>query len=159
MASLSTTFKNSLRLRFMELNEKTKDRLLATAVAKGHVFAARFKGIDHEKYFIIAGLSEDRLFMCSVFINSEIPRFMFSNQKMLNLQVMIKGVKYDFLKYDSFVSCNSLLKYEMKDVLVWMQSGNCRFIGKIDSDDLENITETIISSGLLTDKELQLYFK
>ena len=126
--------------------------MLEGLFAKGCVYAGRFTGIDHEKYFIIVGVSKDKTSFCSAFINSNIPRYVLSNSTLLCLQVNIQSRKYDFLTHDSFVSCTSINKHAMPDLL------KCRYIGKIDDSDLENILTTIINSDVLTDKEKDLYF-
>ena len=123
-----------------------------TLLEQGCVFAGRFKGIDHEKYFIVVGISNDKVYACSVYINSNIPKFILSSQKLLNLQVNIKGAKYDFLQHDSFAACNSVQKYLSNDIKF------CRYIGKINEEDLRNITNIVINSGILTPKEINLYF-
>jgi hypothetical protein len=121
--------------------------------SKGQVFAGRFVGIDHEKYFIIVGITENKVQCCSVFINSNIPNYIINKQTLLNLQVNIKGSKYDFLTHDSFVSCNSIKEHEISDL------HKCRYIGKIDNDDLLNVTETIVNSGTLEQKAINKFFK
>jgi hypothetical protein len=127
-------------------------------LSKGSVFAGRFDNIEHEKYFIVAGLSHDKIYSCSVYINSNIPDFIKLNQKLLNLQVPVKGEKYAFLTHMSFVSCNNPLQYKSNEIKLWINEKKCRYIGQIDKDDLNNITDTIIASGLLTQNEIDIYF-
>lgn len=126
--------------------------MLEKILSKGSVFAGRFKGIDHEKYFIIVGITKDVISCCSVYINSNIPSFILKNNTLLSLQVNIAGRKYDFLTHDSFVSCNGIKEHTISDLY------KCRFIGKIDSEDLENIITTLVNSDVLTEKEKQRYF-
>jgi hypothetical protein len=38
------------------------------------------------------------------------------------------------------------------------ENKTCRFRGKLDDEDLENVTAKLIDSGLLTDEEIELYF-
>ena len=140
------------------LNNKKNGNLYQTSLSKGDVFLGKFDGIDHEKFFVIAGLSKDKIFICSVFINSNIPDFIFSKQVLLDLQVPIKGNKYDFLKHDSFVSCNTQLKLKFSDLHSRIDDKRCRYIGKLNTEDLNNIKTTLINSGLLTQKEIELYF-
>lgn len=140
------------------LSREASNNLLRNTLSRGNVFLGEFKGIEHKKFFIIIGLSKDKLCLCSVYINSSIPNFILNKQELLNLQVPIKGAKYDFLKYDSFVSCNTQLKYDFKDIKNWIDSGICQYIGEIDNDDLNNITSTLVESGLLTQNEINLYF-
>jgi hypothetical protein len=73
-----------------------KGMLYRAAVSSGDVFIKNFVNIDHPKYFVVAGMSEDKIYVCAVYINSNIPGFMYSRQKLLNLQVHIKGKKYAF---------------------------------------------------------------
>ena len=137
--------------------EKSND-LFKSTLSKGNVFLGEFSGVEHKKFFIVVGLSNDKIYLCSVFINSSIPTFIYNKQELLNLQVPIKRAKYNFLKYDSFVSCNTQLKYDFTDIKKWIDRGICQYIGNIDNDDLNNITSTLIESGLLTQKEIDLYF-
>ena len=140
------------------LDRQIANNLYQATLSLGDVFLGKFEGIDHEKFFIVAGLSHDKVYVCSVYINSKIPGFIFKKQELLNLQVPIKGVKYPYLKHDSFVSCNTQLKLEFSDIFRWIETDKCRCIGKLDMDDLNNIQTTLINSGLLTSKELELYF-
>ena len=132
--------------------------LYQASLSKGDVFRGKFDGIDHEKFFVIAGLSQDKLFICSVFINSNIPDFIFKKQELLDLQVPIKGNNYDFLKHDSFVSCNTQLKLKFSDFYSKIDENRYQYIGKLNIEDLNNIQTTLINSGLLTQKETELYF-
>jgi hypothetical protein len=133
---------------------RDKDVLYCTVVSVGDVFIKKFDSIDHPKYFIVAGMSDDKINVCAVYINSNIPGFMYSKQKLLNLQVNIKGNKYDFLRHDSFVSCNAPIN-TIADKLI----NSCKYAGRIDEEDLTNIRRTIINSRILTKNELKLYFQ
>ena len=139
-------------------DEQFTNDLYQASLSKGDVFIGKFDGIEHEKFFVIVGLSQDKVCICSVYINSNIPDFIIKKQELLNLQVPVKGVKYDFLKHDSFVSCNTQLKFKFSDIYNWIENKRCRYIGKIDEEDRNNITNTLINSGLLTLKEIELYF-
>jgi hypothetical protein len=70
---------------------RNKDVLYRAVISAGDVFIKKFAGIDHHKYFVVAGVSDDKINLCAVYINSNIPGFMYSKQKLLNLQVNIKG--------------------------------------------------------------------
>jgi hypothetical protein len=126
--------------------------MLEQLLAKGAVFAGRFQEIDHEKYFIIVGITKDKIRCCSVFINSNIPSFIFRNQSLLSLQVNIQGFKYNFLTHDSFVSCNNIKELS----IAYLQ--NCRYIGKIDDDDFGNIITTLLNSDTLSEKDREMFF-
>ena len=146
-----------MKIKDLLINQISSD-LTQTFLSKGDVFLGKFEGIEHPKFFVTAGLSKDKVFVCAVYINSNIPHFIFKKQELLNLQVPIKGTKYEFLKYDSFVSCNTQLKFNFSDFSVWIESEKCKYIGRLDIEDLENIQTTLINSGLLTQNEIELYF-
>jgi hypothetical protein len=130
-----------------------KDKAFRKMLSKGDVFIKNFKGIDHPKYFVVAGISLDKVCVCAFFINSNIPDFMYTKPKLLNLQVNIKGSKYDFLTHDSFVSCSTPIKKTAAELV-----RDCNYAGRMDDDDLENIVCTVIHSNMLTEYELDLYF-
>jgi hypothetical protein len=142
----------------MEFSGTVKADLIKQTLSKGNVFSGKFKDIDHKKFFIVIGISCKKICFCSVYINSNIPKYIYSNQQLLNLQVNIKGSKYTFLKYDSFVACNSPLQYNVNDLIAWINEGICEYVGNIDEEDLDNIITTVVNSGLLTKNETDLYF-
>ena len=143
------------------LNLKNESDIYQATLSVGDVYLSKFEEIDHPKFFIIAGLSQDKVFICSVYINSNIPKSFFTERKqsLLNLQVPIKGNKYKFLDYDSFVSCDSQLKLNFSDIYKRIKDKNCKYVGSLDAEDLSNVRNTLISSGLLSNKELKLYFE
>jgi hypothetical protein len=138
--------------------EKNED-LLKLLLEKGAVFLNQFDiPADHKKFFIVAGHSPDKVISCSVYINSNISPVILRNQTLLNLQVNIKGIKYSFLKHDSFACCSTPLFIKTENIMKWINNNKCKYIGCIDNEDIENITDTLINSGLLTDEEIELFF-
>jgi hypothetical protein len=135
------------------------EKLFKLLLVKGTVFLNQFDiPADHKKFFIVAGHSPDKIITCSVYINSNISPVILRNQTLLNLQVNIKGVKYPFLKHDSFVCCSTPLFIETGNIMKWINDNKCQYIGCIDREDLENIINTLINSGLLTDEQIELFF-
>jgi len=126
--------------------------MLEQLLHKGSVFIGNFVGINHSKYFVVTGLSKDKICFCAFYINSNIPQSIINKPKLLNLQVNIKGNKYDFLRHDSFIACNTPLEMKTADL------HKCKYVGKIDDEDLTNIIETVINSKLLTQNKIKLYF-
>jgi hypothetical protein len=94
-----------------------------------------------------------------VYINSNIHPAILKNQPLPDLQVPIKGIKYSFLKHDSFICCSTPLFITADNIIKWINRNKCRYIGCIDNEDLENITDTLINSGLLTGEEIELFFR
>jgi len=67
------------------LNKSAKDLLFNKSLIKGAVFINKFDNIDHPKFFIVVGLSYDKIFTCSVYINSNIPPAIMKRQALLDL--------------------------------------------------------------------------
>ena len=136
------------------------ESLFKLLITKGSVFLNQFDiPEDHKKFFIVVGHCPDKIITCSVYINSNIHPVIFKDQFLLNLQVNIKGSKYPFLKHDSFVCCSTPLYITAENIMKWTNNGQCKYMGCIDGEDLENITDTLIHSGLLTEEEMVLYFE
>jgi len=95
-----------------------KKKLFQAALAKGDIFINQFEGINHPKFFIIAGIAADKIFTCAVYINSEIHPSLFRKQALLELQIPIKKASYSFLKYDSFVCCSTPLYINSTNILI-----------------------------------------
>lgn len=57
------------------------------------------------------------------------------------------------------MSCNTQLKMEFSVLFKMIENGKCKHVGKLNDEDIENIIVTLISSGLLTSKEIELYFE
>jgi len=135
------------------------ESLFKLFVTKGSVFLNQFDiPEDHKKFFIVAGHCPDKIITCSVYINSNIHSVILRDPFLLNLQVNIKGSKYPFLKHDSFVCCSTPLYITVENIMKWTNNKQCKYMGCIDSEDLRNITETLICSGLLSEEEIELYF-
>lgn len=135
-----------------------KEKLFQAGLTKGDIFLNRFEGIDHPKFFIIAGIAADKIFTCAVYINSEIHPSLFRKQELLELQIPIKKANYPFLKYDSFICCSTTLYINSTNIFNWIENKSCKVIDKLTTNDLTTITNTIINSGLLTEEEIELYF-
>ena len=141
-----------------QLGEELHDELFSSSLQPGDVFLNYFKEIGHKKFFIIVAVTRDKILTLSVFINSNIPDFIFRKPELLNLQVPIKKENNSFLKYDSFVSCNTPVRTPVETIKNWKNNNGCKVIGKIHHSDLSNITKTIIDSGLLSKEELDRFF-
>lgn len=51
--------------------DKQKD-IYKSSIKAGDVFLKKFDEAEHEKFFIIAGISHEKIYVCSIFINSKI---------------------------------------------------------------------------------------
>jgi hypothetical protein len=135
-----------------------RSKLFKQSLNTGDVFLKEFEGIDHPKFFIVAGISQDRIFLCSIYINSRIHPSVMQRQHLLELQVPLKKQNNPFLKYDSFANCSTPIPMESEPLSEWVSNDSCKVIGSIYKDDLSSIVDALKNSGLLSEDEIELYF-
>ena len=140
------------------LGNSDKSKLFRQSLNVGDVFLKEFEGIEHPKFFIVAGLSQDRVFLCSVYINSRIHPSIIQRQHLLELQVPLRKQNNSFLRYDSFANCSTPILMESEPLSEWVADNSCKVIGTVFKDDLNSIVGTLKNSGLLSEEEIELYF-
>lgn len=140
------------------LGNSDKSKLIKQSLNIGDVFLKNFDGIDHPKFFIVAGICQDKIFLCSIYINSRIHPSIMQRQNLLELQIPLKKSNNLFLSYDSFANCSTPIPMESEPLSNWIADGSCKVIGSLFKDDLEMITNALINSGLLSEEEIELYF-
>jgi hypothetical protein len=128
--------------------------LRGLSITSGSVFLGPWAGIDHEKFLIVAGVSENKILVCSVMINSQINQYIMKRPKMLACQVELKCADYDFLSHDSFANCAQPIKAKTELFLV----DDLKYCGLLKESDLSLVQQQIISSGSLTPEEIAKFF-
>jgi hypothetical protein len=123
-------------------------------VLPGAVFLGPFPGVDHLKFYVIAGMSESHILVCSVLINSGVNSFIQRRPNLLALQVKIKEADYEFLAHDSYVNCASPVKGKLSH----FEGASFEYKGALNEADLMKVRDCIRQSGMLTAEELDLYF-
>ena len=125
------------------------------SIAPGAVFIGPWADIDHEKFLIIAGVSGDRILVCSVMINSEINQYIQRRPRMLSCQVPLKGDDYEFLTHDSYANCAQPIKAKLESFM----EDDMKYCGMLNDLDLRQVQQRIISSGTLTVDEMRTFFE
>lgn len=125
------------------------------SIAPGAVFLGPWADIDHEKFLIVAGVSEDRILVCSVMINSEINPYIQKRPRMLSCQVLLKSADYDFLSHDSYANCAQPIRAKFE---VFTKDDR-KYCGILNETDLKMVQQRIIASGNLTVDEINTFFK
>lgn len=140
------------------LDEDSKKKLYNSSLQTGDVFLNEFKEASHKKFFIVAGLSQDKVYLCSVFINSKIHPSIHNKPKQLELQMPLKKNNNSFLKYDSYVNCAYPMRLDTSKIIDSIINKECTIIGRVDNTDLLSIQDMIIDSGLLSEEEIEMFF-
>lgn len=137
-----------------ENNTLDQAGLRELSIAPGEVFLGPWADIDHEKFLIVAGVSEDRILVCTVMINSEINQYIQKRPRMLSCQVELKSDDYGFLSHDSYANCAQPIKAKF-DLFVVVDMKYC---GLLNEADLTQVQQRIIASGNLTVDEMNTFF-
>ena len=124
------------------------------SIVSGSVFLGPWAGIDHEKFLIVAGVSDNKILVCSVMINSQINQYIMKRPKLLACQVELKCADYDFLSHDSFANCAQPIKAKTELFMV----DDLKYCGLLKESDLSLVQQQIISSGSLTPEEIAKFF-
>ena len=124
------------------------------SIVPGSVFLGPWACIDHEKFLIVAGVAEDKILVCSVMINSQINQYIMKRPRMLACQVELKGTDYVFLSHDSYANCAQPIKAKSELFMV----DDLKYCGRLKDNDLSQVQQQIISSGSLTNDEIDMFF-
>lgn len=131
------------------------NKLKELSIQPGAVFLGKWDGVDHEKFIVIAGVSEDRIVVCTVLINSNINPYIMRRQKMFDCQHYIKASNYGFLSHDSFVNCAQPVKGRVESFL----EDGYKYCGILNDEDTLCVKDYIVNSGVLSKEDIQLFFK
>ena len=138
----------------LSLHTEGFEKLRLASIQPGDVFLGELEGVDHEKFFVIAGVSGDRVLCCSVLINSKINPFIKKRPHMLERQLELLATDYEFLSHDSYVNCAQPLKSKLE----FFASTGYRYRGSLKEEDVKTIKDFLITSGQLSQEEIELYF-
>lgn len=128
--------------------------LKSLTIVPGSIFHGPMDGVDHGKFYIIAGVSGDKLCVCSVVINSKINQFILKRPKLLALQVEILEGDYSFLDHKSYINCaNPFTGLSAK-----LNTDEFTFKDVLKPNHLEVVISNIKASGALTQDEIDLFF-
>ena len=142
----------------VDIPQEVVKKSFQASLKLGDVFLKNFEGIDHPKFFIVAGMTESKLSVCSVFINSRINPSLFNRQVLLNAQVPLKKAGTSFLSHDSFANCSSAFVLQTESIVEEIISGQCKVIGTISTEDLQNVRRAIVDTGLLKRSHEEMFF-
>jgi hypothetical protein len=127
------------------------------SIGRGDILLSEFDGIDHRKFFVVMGVSEEKV--CGFFfINSNIHPAIFNKQEQLNLQYPMLHRDYEFLKYDSFLCASSVIERKLIDTSKGIKEGTTSIIGKMKNEHVSDVLEMVRASKVISDRHKRLYF-
>ena len=114
--------------------------------------------IGHCKFIVIIGEDAEN-YIGLFFINSNIHRNIFNKQELLNLQYPLLQKDYNFLEYDSFLSCTEITKLNKVALSKSMSENQTRFKSMLKDEHLKEILNLVRNSSVFSKKEKEIYFR
>lgn len=131
--------------------------LIESSIDRGVILLSEFDGIDHQKFFVVMGVSKDRV--CGFFfINSNIHPAIFNKQEQLNLQYPLMRRDYGFLKYDSFLCASSVIERKLSDIADGIRKRTTAVIGKMKEEHVREVVEMVRASKVISDRHKRMFF-
>lgn len=109
------------------------------------------------KYHIVVGISEERILLGTVRINSSMNVNVYRDQASQYRCIKVKADKYDFLDHDSTIDCNHLLSHNLKDIRTYLSSHPDVILGDITTEDLEDIKLRMIEAPTITEEDKEIF--
>ena len=100
------------------------------------------------KYSIIIAVAEDKFYIGTVYINTEVNVLTINSPELVSLQHEIHQIKYIFLQHDSFVDCSDM-KPRLQSELLRQLSDGGRIVGRIAKDDVVAINTLVRSADTI----------
>ena len=130
---------------------------IADSIQRGDILLSEFDGIDHQKFFVVMGISEDKV--CGFFfINSNIHPAIFNKLEQLNLQYPLLHRDYSFLKYDSFLCASSVIERKLSDISEGIQNRTTSVIGCMKAEHVNDVLQMVRASKVISERHKKLYF-
>lgn len=131
--------------------------LIESRIGRGDILLSEFDGIDHQKFFVVMGVSEEKV--CGFFfINSKINPAIFNKQEQLNLQYPLMHRDYEFLKYDSFLCASSVIERKLTDISEGIKNGTTSIIGKMKEEHVTDVVEMVRTSKVISERHKRMFF-
>ena len=111
-----------------------------------------FDFVDHGKFFVIMGVSHGEV-AGFFFINSGINKWIQGKEEMLVMQYPMRKSDYGFLRYDSFLAAQELLKIPISKIESDMEKGHTIFKALMKEEHVEEVLRRARHSKLFKPKD------
>jgi hypothetical protein len=130
---------------------------IAGSIQRGDILLSEFDGIDHRKFFVVMGISEDKV--CGFFfINSNIHPAIFNKQEQLDLQYPMLQSDYNFLKYNSFLCASNVIERRLSDISEGICEGSTMVIGRMKEEHIQDVVNMVRVSNVISEHYKKMYF-
>lgn len=111
-----------------------------------------FDFVDHGKFFVIMGVSHGEV-AGFFFINSGINKWIQGKEEMLAMQYPMRKADYGFLRYDSFLAAQELLKIPISKIGSDMEKGQTIFKALMKEEHVNEVLQMARHSKLFKPKD------
>jgi hypothetical protein len=103
-----------------------------------------------EKRLILVGISYDKIYFASIFLNSEINVNVFPTPTLKNLNVEFKSAEKEYLDHDSFADCSQIQKRKTDWLMEIISKDPSKILGELNNEDLELVLAKIKSAPTIS---------
>lgn len=111
-----------------------------------------FDFVDHGKFFVIMGVSHGEV-AGFFFINSGINKWIQGKEEMLAMQYPMRKSDYGFLRYDSFLAAQELLKIPISKIESDMEKWQTIFKSLMKEEHVNEVLQMARHSKLFKPKD------
>lgn len=104
------------------------------------------------KFFIVIGMTDDRVSLASLYINSEVNMIKNYSQELIDLHLPLLTNDCDFLDHDSFVDCSQLQERNREHIYQNILNSPGAFVGTLKPEQLVTIKNRVISAKTIKGK-------
>ena len=123
----------------------------------GMVFKAFSKDAQKEKYFVVAGISEDQILVGHVLINSKINKNFAPTPELETLHIPIYARDYTFLHHDSYIDCRKLRDMDFVRIEDMFIKNKGKYKGHLNQGTIKALVFTIQNAPTIKPKQKKKY--
>lgn len=123
----------------------------------GMVFRSFSKVAQKNKFYVIAGVSQDSILVGHVLINSRINRHYAPTPELQALHIPLFAVDYDFLSHDSYIDCRQLHDMDFVRIEEMFIKNKGKYKGTLNKKHIEALRYSIQNSPTIKPKQKKKY--
>ncbi|MBA3012349.1 MAG: hypothetical protein FP812_19265 [Desulfobacula sp.] len=123
----------------------------------GMVFRSFSKVAQKEKFYVVAGISEDSILVGHVLINSKSYKQYAPTPEIETLHIPIYEIDYDFLHHDSYIDCRKLHDMDYIRIEDMFVKDKGKYKGMLTDEDIEALKYTIQNATTIKPKQKKKY--
>lgn len=121
-----------------------------TIIQRGQILLSNiFESIDHEKFFLVIGVSEDEV-TGFFYINSNINPLVNRKPEQVAMQYKILAKEYSFLSHDSYICATNVSRIPKAELVESIQCGRTRIIDTLKQAHLDELLQRVRRSRLFS---------